>query len=82
MPNLAGNPARIKAQISTSTPALRTDKEILDWMQHEGLESVVRCPQFDREGKALGICLWVSHWTPGEVYVSMREAAMAGMAAS
>ncbi len=56
-----------------------TDTEIIDWMQREGLESIVRVPQFDRDGKALGICLWASLWTPGERYVSLRGAAAEGM---
>ncbi len=63
------------------TPTQRTDKEILDWMQREGLESIVRCPQFNHDGSALGICLWRSHWTK-EVFVTLRGAAMAGMDAS
>ncbi len=59
----------------------RSDKDILDWMQREGLESIFRCPQFNRDGSAMGICLWASHWTPGTVYVTLRGAAMAGMEA-
>lgn len=57
----------------------RTDTEILDWMQREGLESIVRCPQFTSKGAATGICIWASHWTPDQRYMTLREAAMAGM---
>ena len=39
-----------------------TDKQILDWMQREGLESIVRVPQFTKEGAAMGIDLWASLW--------------------
>jgi hypothetical protein len=56
-----------------------TDKEILDWMEKEGLESVIRCPQFNRDGSALGINLWKSHWLPDQVFVTMRQALIAGM---
>lgn len=56
-----------------------TDKEILDWMEREGLESIVRCPQFDREGNSLGVTLWASQWRPGVVFLSLRNAAQVGM---
>lgn len=56
----------------------RTDTEILNWMQREGFESIVRCPQFNRDGTAMGINLWRSHWTP-EVFATLRDAAVAGM---
>ena len=59
-----------------------TDKEIMDWLEREGLESIIRCPQFDRTGASLGVNLWKSHWKPDEVYVTMRQAAITGMEAS
>lgn len=61
-----------------------TDTEILDWMQREGLESIVRCPQF-APGDKVAVVLWASHWTWHEthkVYTTLREAALAGMEAS
>jgi len=59
-----------------------TDSEILNWMQYEGFESIVLCPQFTSKGDATGICIWASHWTPDQRYMTMREAAVAGMVAS
>ncbi len=56
-----------------------TDKDILDWMAKEGLESLVRVPQFNRDGSSLNICFWASLWRPKEIYVSLRGAAMAAM---
>ena len=59
-----------------------TEKEILDWMEREGLESIIRCPQFNYDGSSMGINLWTSHWTPRMYYSTMREAAIAGMVES
>lgn len=68
--------------MTPETPLMRTDKEILDWMEREGLESLVRCPQFNSEGESLGVCFWTSAWSPFLYFVSLRGAAMAAMQAS
>lgn len=65
-----------------SSVTARTDTEILNWMQHEGLESILRCPQFTSGGASTGLVIWASHWTPDQRYMTLREAAMAGMDAS
>lgn len=56
-----------------------SDKEILDWLACEGLESMVRVPQFDREGNSLHVHFWTSIGSKNGVYVSLRGAAMAAM---
>lgn len=61
-----------------------TDTEILNWLEREGLESLVRCPQFAPPDKVVAV-LWASHWTWHEthkIYTTLREAALAGMEAS
>lgn len=45
---------------------------ILEWLEREGLESVVRCPNGQ----------WANTWTPGQYYATMRESILAGMAQS
>ena len=60
-----------------SEPHKRTDKEILDWMAREGLESLIRAPQFDRDGNSLHVCFWTCMQWPDQVFVSLRGAAMA-----
>ena len=56
-----------------------TDAAILDWMEREGLESIIRVPTHDGKGGYV----WASMWTPAisakQVYLSLREAAIAGM---
>lgn len=51
---------------------IASDTQMLDWMQHEGLESVIR---LDKRG-------WLNMWTGTMLYRTMREAIVAGMVAS
>lgn len=46
--------------------------EVWRWLEREGLESIVRVPHDGRS-------YWANQWTPGKVYCTMLESAIAGM---
>lgn len=59
-----------------------TDTQMLDWLEIEGLESVIRLPLFDNLGRSTGGVLWLNHWTNATAYATMRESILAGWRAS
>lgn len=49
-----------------------TDKQLIDWMEREGYESIFR---FDKRG-------WLTHWTGTTLFPSLRDALRAAYAES
>lgn len=53
-----------------------TDTELVNWLEKEGFESIVRCGNLSTGVK------WTSLFTPGEYYQTFRQACIASFIAS